>query len=58
MRRYVSRFTGGGVHEPSVTAVCGQYARRYSEKSPLGAGSQFARGAASLGALLVDLQRV
>ena len=43
-RCYRCRSTAGGVQEPSVIGVLGQYARTKSEKSALaGAGSQFAR---------------
>jgi hypothetical protein len=39
---HVSCCTAGGGHCPLVIACSGQYARMYSEKSPLGAGSPFA----------------
>jgi hypothetical protein len=36
--------TPGGVHDPSVIAVFGQYDRMYNENGPsAGAGNQFAR---------------
>ncbi len=43
-------WAAGGVHEPSMMAVFGQYARRYNEKSAsFGDGSQFARQASGGG---------
>jgi len=56
MRRFlltsfqVTTRTGGGTHDPSMTATVGQYARMKSEKSAsFGAGSQLLRCASGSG---------
>ena len=50
--------TAGGVQEPLVTLGRGPYARTWSENSPAGAGSQFARSEGSVGGVAyVDGER-